>query len=53
MAKVFTLPDGRNEQSKEVAQTLLNGFRETKIKEGYTSITLDMMSKPSGYLGMI
>ena len=45
--------DGRNEQSKEVAQTLLNGFREIKAKEGYTGKSLEMMSKPSGYLGTI
>ena len=35
------LTDGRNEQSKEVAQTLLNGFREVKLKEGYFGKTLD------------
>jgi len=45
--------DARNEQSKEVSQTLLNGFREIKIREGYSGNTLDMMSKPSGYLGTI
>ena len=45
--------DGRNEQSKDIAQTLLNGFKELKIKEGYSGHSLDMMSKPSGYLGTI
>ena len=45
--------DARNEQSKEVAQTLLNGFKELKIKEGYSGYSLDLMSKPSGYLGTI
>jgi hypothetical protein len=45
--------DGRNEQSKEVAQTLLAGFKDLKAQEGYTGSTLEMMSKPSGYLGTI
>ena len=47
------LTDGRNEQSKEVAQTLLAGFKDLKAQEGYTGSTLEMMSKPSGYLGTI
>jgi len=47
------LTDARNEQSKEVAQNLLSGFRELKIEEGYSGNSLDMMSKPSGYLGTI
>lgn len=45
--------DGRNEQSKDIAQALLGGFKELKIKEGYGGHSLDMMSKPSGYLGTI
>ena len=45
--------DGRNEQSKEVAQALLGGFKDLKAQEGYTGSTLEMMSKPSGYLGTI
>jgi len=45
--------DGRNEQSKEVAQKLLAGFKDLQIKEGFSGVTLEMMSKPSGHLGMI
>lgn len=45
--------DGRNEQSKEIAQTLLAGFKDLKAQEGFTGSTLEMMSKPSGHLGMI
>jgi hypothetical protein len=45
--------DLRNEQSKKIAKELLEGFREKQIKEGYTGDTLDMMSKPSGYLRCI
>jgi hypothetical protein len=45
--------DGRNEQSKDIAQKLLGGFKELQIKEGYTGRSLEMMSKPSGYLGTI
>ena len=45
--------DGRNEQSKDIAQTLLAGFKDLKTQEGYTGSTLEMMSKPSGYLGTI
>jgi hypothetical protein len=45
--------DGRNEQSKDIAQKLLGGFKELQVKEGYTGSTLEMMSKPSGYLGTI
>jgi len=45
--------DGRNEQSKEIAQTLLAGFKDLKAQEGYTGKSLEMMSKPSGYLGTI
>jgi hypothetical protein len=45
--------DGRNEQSKKIAMELLEGFRERQIKEGYTGDTLELMSKPSGYLRCI
>ena len=45
--------DGRNEQSKDIAQALLGGFKDLKAQEGYTGSTLEMMSKPSGYLGTI
>ena len=45
--------DGRNEQSKDIAQALLGGFKDLKTKEGYTGRSLEMMSKPSGYLGTI
>jgi hypothetical protein len=45
--------DGRNEQTKKIAMELLEGFREKQIKEGFTGDTLDMMSKPSGYLSCI
>ncbi len=45
--------DGRNEGSKAVAKELLDGFRDKKILEGYTGNTLELMSKPSKYVGMI
>ena len=45
--------DPRNEQSQKVAQDLLEAFKELKIKEGWNGYTLDMMSKPSGYLRCI
>ena len=45
--------DLRNEGSKEMAKELLSLFREKKIKQGFTSYTLDLMSKPSGYLRYI
>ena len=45
--------DGRNEQSKEVAQKLLAGFKDLQVKEGFSGVTLEMMSKPSGHLGTI
>ena len=45
--------DGRNEQSKDIAKKLLGGFKELQTKEGYTERTLELMSKPSGHLGMI
>lgn len=47
------LTDGRNEQSKDIAQKLLGGFKDLQAKEGFTGSTLEMMSKPSGHLGMI
>jgi hypothetical protein len=45
--------DGRNEDSKKIAIELLEGFKEQKKKEGYTEQTLEIMSKPSVYLGLI
>lgn len=45
--------DARNEQSKKIAQELLQGFKELKKKEGWTGDTLEFMSKPSGYMACI
>ena len=45
--------DARNEQSKDISQKLLAGFKYLQIKEGFTGGTLEMMSKPSRHLGMI
>ena len=45
--------DGRNSQSKKIAKELIENFREKQIKAGFTGDTLDLMSKPSGYLGCI
>jgi hypothetical protein len=45
--------DGRNQSSKVMSNELLKLFKEQKIKEGYTGSTLELMSKPSGYLRMI
>lgn len=45
--------DGRNEQSKEMAKTLLNGFKDYVAKNGYTDETLEFMSIPSKYLTLI
>lgn len=42
--------DARNEGSKKIARELLEGFRDKQIKEGFTGETLELMSKPSGYL---
>jgi uncharacterized membrane-anchored protein YjiN (DUF445 family) len=53
VAKDEYLTDGRNEQSKKIAQQLLEGFKDKQIKEGFTGHTLELMSKPSGYLGCI
>jgi hypothetical protein len=47
------LTDARNEQSKKIAMELLEGFKAKQIKEGYTGDTLELMSKPSGYLRCI
>lgn len=45
--------DLRNEDSKKIAKELMEAFREKKMKEGYTGETLELMSKPSGYLRFI
>ena len=45
--------DGRNEQCKEISQKLLDGFKKHVEESGYTGATLDMMSKPSGWLRCI
>lgn len=45
--------DARNEGSKEIAKQLLSLFKEKQMKEGFTGDTLDLMSKPSGYLRCI
>lgn len=46
--------DGRNEQSKVISQALLNCFKEKQeIVNKFTGETLEMMSKPSGYLSCI
>jgi hypothetical protein len=45
--------DPRNEQAKKIAIDLLEGFKEKQIKEGYTNETLNLMSKPSSWLGCI
>jgi hypothetical protein len=45
--------DARNEDSKKIAQQLLQQFRELQEKEGFTGDTLDLMSIPSGHLGCI
>jgi len=45
--------DARNEGSKRTAQELLQAFKELKKKEGYTGDTLELMSKPSGYMRCI
>jgi hypothetical protein len=45
--------DGRNLQSKETAQVIMQLWRDYQIGQGFTGSTLDLMSKPSGHLGMI
>jgi uncharacterized membrane-anchored protein YjiN (DUF445 family) len=45
--------DPRNEQSKQIAQQLLAEFRAYQRRQGYTGSTLDIMSKPSEFLGCI
>jgi uncharacterized membrane-anchored protein YjiN (DUF445 family) len=45
--------DPRNEQSKQIAERLLGLFKEYNERQGYSGPTLDLMSKPSGYLGCI
>jgi len=45
--------DGRNEGSKAVAKELLKGFKDQRVLEGYTGKSLETMSKPSKYVGMI
>lgn len=47
------MTDGRNMGSQIVARELLKGFKDQKIKEGYTGNTLELMSKPSGYVALI
>lgn len=45
--------DGRNEASHFVCKEMLKLFREAKAKEGFTDISLDIMSKPSRYCHMV
>jgi len=45
--------DLRNEASHVISKTLMDLFKEHQAKEGFTGITLDMMSKPSKHLPLI
>lgn len=46
--------DQRNENAVSTSKMLLDLFRKyNQEHEGYTGATLDMMSKPSGYMNMI
>ena len=42
-----------NESSKKIASTLMESFKQKMIEEGFTGLTLEMMSKPSGWLPTI
>jgi hypothetical protein len=45
--------DARNIESHNISVELIKGFRKHVEEQGYTGSTLDLMSKPSGYLGTI
>jgi hypothetical protein len=45
--------DDRNASGKEIAKELLAAFAEKKKEEGFTGITLEMVSLPSGYCRFI
>lgn len=45
--------DLRNEGCKKIASELMESFKEKKRAEGFTGITLELVSKPSKMIPMV
>jgi hypothetical protein len=46
--------DGRNHQSHDISKEVLGAFKEyVRTEKKFDGATLEMMAKPSGYLGFI